>query len=318
MVAGMVEVLLGCLLFFVVAITGAMLAAHVSGKGSPFGESSPNILVKALVIDVLVAVVLICVGIGLGTARRWAWALTVAWSWVWLVVGAVSFVYVSLTARATQAAVAVNAKLPEGLTTFMWIVPIATSVLMYFVIPGALLALCQRESVRATCERRDPKIRWTDRCPLPVLPLSLIDAFSVSSAFSMSTCLPVFGIYVSGSAGVAVAVLMACLFAWLAWGTYRLKPAAWWGALVVVVVGTADGVFAFAAMDMSEMYKTMGITAELLESMRKAGLFDILSRYGPWLTLTSGLAALGYLMFLRRYFFRAKVPAPESALGSGS
>ncbi len=218
---------------------------------------------------------------------------------------------------ATQAAALEKPGCRRGFTTFLWIMPIAISVLMYFVIPGLLACPVPRESVRATCERRDPRSAGPTTVPCPCL-LSLLYAFSVISAFSMSACLPVFGVYLSGSAGVAVAVLIACLFAWVAWGTYRLQPAAWWGALVVVVVGTADGVFAFAAMDISEMYKKMGIAAEMLESMRKAGLFDILSRYGPWLSLTSGLAALGYLMFLRRYFFGAKVGAPESALGSGS
>ncbi len=69
MVAGMFEVLLGCLLFFVVAIMGATLAP-CRREGVALWDSSPNILIKALVMDVLMAVVLIWVGIGLGTAGR--------------------------------------------------------------------------------------------------------------------------------------------------------------------------------------------------------------------------------------------------------
>jgi hypothetical protein len=318
MVAGMFEVLLGCLLFFVVAVMGAMLAAAVNAKGSPFGQSRPTILVQALVMDVLIAVVLVWVGIGLGTARRWAWTLTVAFSWVWLAGGVVAFVYSILMAPATMAPLSDQAKLPPGFVTSMRIMSMAITACMYLVIPGALLALCHHESVRATCERRDPKIRWTDRCPLPVLALSLALAFSTTSLVSMSACLPVFGIYISGVAGVAVAVLIACLMAWLAWGTYRLQPVAWWGALVVAVVGTADSVVLYAAMDLSEMFKKMGLSAADTERVQKAGLFDGLSRYGPWLSVASGIGLVGYLIFLRRYFFGAKVPAPESAMGSGS
>jgi hypothetical protein len=310
MVAGMILVLLGCLLFFVVAMMGAMLAANAHAKGSPFGESSPGILVKALVLDVLIAVALIWVGIGLGTARRWAWTLTVAWSWVWIAMGAVSIVYVILTIPATQAAVAEKAGLPPGFTTLMSIVPILISAGLYFVLPAALLVLCQQESVRATCERRDPKLRWTDRCPLPVLAVSLMFAFSVSSLFSLATCLPVFGLYITGAAAVTAAVLIAGVFAWLAWGTYRLQPAAWWGALVVAVVGMADAVFTFAAMDVAVMYKEMGMSAEMVEAMQKAGLFATFSRYGPWLSLASGIGSLGYLIYLRRYFFRTPTPTP--------
>ena len=34
--------------------------------------------------------------------------------------------------------------------------------------------------MRATCLRRDPKARWTDRCPMPVLALSILTAWSAA------------------------------------------------------------------------------------------------------------------------------------------
>jgi hypothetical protein len=315
MVAGVLEILLGCLLFFVVATMGAVLAAYANGNGSAPGQLAPNILVKALMIDVLIAVAFVWVGVGLARAQRWAWALTVSASWVWLALGSVMFVHVILTVPATSAALTDKATMPPGFALLMRIVPIATSAFTYLVVPGVLLALCHHGSVRATCERRDPRTRWTDRCPLPVLALSLLFAFSMSSPFSMSDCLPVFGIYLSGAAGVAVAVLVACLMAWLAWGTYRRQPAAWWVALVVAVVGTADMFVMYAAMDLSEMYQKMGMPAEQIEPLQKAGLFALLSRYGPWLTLASGIGFLAYLAFVRRYFGSAEVPSPSVVTG---
>jgi hypothetical protein len=313
-VAGMIEVLLGSLFFLLVASMSVVLGSHAGVKGPEPAESTPTVLIHALVTDVLISVVFIWVGIGLCRARRWAWALTVAWSWVWIVMGVVSFTYVILGLPAISAAARDGAKATAGSEMLLWAVPIVTFVLMFFAIPGTLLALCHHESVRATCERRDPKTRWTDRCPLPVLAVSLLLTFSISSTFSTGGCLPVFGFYISGVAGVIVAALIAGLLAVLAWGIYRLRPAAWWGAAVAAVVVTADSVFMFAAMDLSDMYRRMGTSAELIEQMQKAGMFQMFSRYGPWLSLATGIGALGYLMFLRRYFFGARILAPSAQL----
>jgi hypothetical protein len=58
------------------------------------------------------------------------------------------------------------------------------------------------------------------------------------------------------------------------------------------------------------MYKKMGMPADQIELMQKAGVLDILSRWGPWLGVAGGIVWLGYLLFVRRYFFRGEVPAP--------
>ena len=45
---------------------------------------------------------------------------------------------------------------------------------IYVALPGLFLGLLHRESVRATCLRRDPTVTWTDRCPMPVLAMSIV------------------------------------------------------------------------------------------------------------------------------------------------
>ena len=50
--------------------------------------------------------------------------------------------------------------------------------------------------------------------------------------------MPLFGVFVSGAAGAAVILLLALVLAYLAWGTYRLRMAAWWGMLLLWIVGT--------------------------------------------------------------------------------
>jgi hypothetical protein len=100
---------------------------------------------------------------------------------------------------------------------------------IYVLLPGVFLVLCHRESVRATCQRRDPKTRWTDRCPMPVLALSIMMALSVlsiSSLVAYGCVMPLFGVFISGAVGAVVILLISLVLAYLVWGTYRLQMAA--------------------------------------------------------------------------------------------
>jgi hypothetical protein len=314
MVAGVFEIVLGCFCLLLATMMGGLLAAQGNLQPQPFHGPSFPALLLSVVIYLLAAIVFVCVGIGLARARRWAWALTVAWSWLWLVLGAVAVVSICLMGQGIWAAAAEQGKLPPQAATAMRITSTVVFACLYVGVPGLLLALCHHKSVRATCERRDAKTRWTDRCPLPVLALSLVFAFSFLSMFSMAAyrwTFPLFGSYVSGTTGAALVVLIAAALAYLAWGTYRLQPAAWWCALVLYVLGTANAVVMFAAMDLAEMYKKMGMPADQIELMQKAGVLDILSRWGPWMGVAGGIVWLGYLLFLRRYFFGSKVVSPS-------
>jgi hypothetical protein len=66
----------------------------------------------------------------------------------------------------------------------------------------------------------------------------------------------------------------------------------------------------FATMDLSEMYKKMGVPADQIELMQKAGILEMLTRWGPTLGVAGGIAWLGYLLFLRRYFVKSRGIAP--------
>ena len=233
MVAGVFEIVLGGFCLLLATMMGALLAAQGHLQLQPFQGPSLPALLSSVVIYLLAAVVFVCVGIGLARARRWAWAMTVAWSWVWLVLGAVAVVLICLMGQGIWAATAEKGKLPPQAASAMRIASTVVFTCAYVGVPGILLALCHHKSVRATCERRDAKTRWTDRCPLPVLALSLMFAFSFLSMFSLAAyrwTFPLFGSSVSGATGAALAVLIAVVLAYLAWGTYRLQPAAWWCA----------------------------------------------------------------------------------------
>jgi hypothetical protein len=309
MVLGIFQVLLGCLC---VLIALAMIFLYLVGPmaQAPQGQAmNRQVLISCMVVYSPLAVGFIWVGIGLIRARRWAWTLTVVLSWMWLIIGVFSFVtVVFFMGSSTWAAVAQQGKMPPEIVLTMRIVTSAVLACIYILLPGVFLVFGHHESVRVTCQRRDPKIRWTDRCPMPVLALSIIFALSIVSMASLVAyrcVIPLFGFFISGAAGAVGILLITLVLAYLAWGTYRLQRAAWWCTLLLAIVGTLNMAVTFSRTDLMQMYEKMGMPADQLEMIRKMGLVETMSQWGPWMTLASGAAWLGYLLYVRRYFVRS-------------
>jgi hypothetical protein len=308
MLLGIVQVLLGCLCGLL-AVMMVALSSLGPMAGAPQGQAMHSqMMVPAMVFYLPLAVAFIWLGIGLACARRWAWTLTVLLSWMWLIMGVVGSVMVVFFMGPMMASVAQQGKMPPEALMVMLIFLGAVMGCVYLLLPGVFLALCHGESVRATCQRRDPKIRWTDRCPMPVLALSImlvLSVVSMSSLVAYGCVMPLFGVLISGAAGAVVILLIALVLAYLAWGTYRLQMAAWWGTLLLGIVGALNAVVTFSRTDLMEMYEKMGMPADQLEMMRKTGLVESMSHWGPWMGLVGGAGALGYLLYVRRYFVRS-------------
>lgn len=312
-IAGVLEVMLGCLcglmalMMLVLSLAGPI--APPQGQAPPVPAASGPALIQAAIVYVVPAVAFLWIGIGLVGARRWAWTLTVVFSWTWLVIGVLSFFFfLCFMGQSAWAAIAAQSKAPPETITVMRIGASVAVFCIYILVPGVFLLLCHHASVRATCLRRDPQTRWTDRCPMPVLAPSILLALSVISMFSLAAynwTVPLFGGFISGAAGAAVVLLLAVVLAYLAWGTYRLQRAAWWGALLLGIVGTANMAITFSRNDLGQMYQKMGMPPDQLEMIRKMGMIDSMSRWGPWMGLAGGAFWLGYLLYIRRYFFRS-------------
>ena len=126
-----------------------------------------------------------------------------------------------------------------ALTTFF-------STLMFFVvIPGALVLFYSNKHVKATVERRDPHVRWTDKCPMPVLVMSI--ACACAAAFLASAEISVLvESYLSTKSLLGVVraqrfgdvPFLACtvLLGYVGWGAYRLSVRAWWCAVIAVIL----------------------------------------------------------------------------------
>jgi hypothetical protein len=260
-------------------------------------------IVAGVLLYILLAVWFISMGIGSIRARRWARALILVTSWLWLISGTGAFILVLLFMPDMYSQMADSGQIPqEALRTMKYVMTVFMLVI-YVIIPAALVLFYGSKNVKATCEFRDPVVRWTDRCPLPVLVVSLIFAvwaFSMLWMGAYGWVIPFFGVILSGPAGATVAMIVMLLLGYTAWGTYKLRIKAWWCSVLLIVVWAVSAGITFSRVSMWEFYERMNFPEQQIEMMKR---FDMPQSsamvlfFGLWV-----VGLLGYLLYTRRYF----------------
>lgn len=275
-VFGILEIIIG--LIYLVPMGALMLPAVT--------QAVPD-AVMAIAILAALAIVSIWLGIGTLMGRRWARALSLLVAWDWLAVGLLMLVY-SLFA-------------PDMSTGMLGVFIFITLVAAMFVF------FYGSKNVKATFEARDPHIRWTDKCPLPVLALSLAYGLTTLSALIgtyTNTPIPFFGTLLTGLASQVYYLLQLGLAAYLAWGTYNLTRNAWLMSVGLTVLFGASAVVSYSTIDMTTLYRAMNVPYDQIELMRQQGwgtdriafIFGVLS-----------ILWLGYLVYVKKYFTGASL-----------
>lgn len=299
LIFGILEIIMG--LICAMAVPFMALGMLMSPKPMPLWT-----VVPALALYALVAVGFIWLGIGSIQTRRWARALVLAVAWPWLLFGVIAMAVALGMMPTMYAQFAYDGKIPELAIVIMLLVMSVFMVLFYIVLPAAFVSFYQSKHVKATCERKDPKPRWTDRCPQPVLTLALVFAFAAYSSFWSAICGGMaftFGLFLRGWLGAAVGLGITVLCVGLAWGVYRLRMAAWWAALVLSLLLCVSAAVSSSAARWSEIYKEMGLSGDELASAEKFA--GSMQPFAGWWAILGGLAVASYLLAIRRYFVAA-------------
>jgi hypothetical protein len=255
-------------------------------------------------------------GIGSIMARRWARALILVSSWLWLICGVCGFAMMLAFLPNVYGKIEANGQMPKAAITAMKYTMMVFLAVFYVVIPGIFVLFYSGKNVKATCEHRDPRQRWTDKCPLPVLAVSLVSAFTVVSMFSMGIykwTIPFFGRVLSGTNGAIAVLVLALVLVYITWGTYKLDIKAWWCALLVYVGWSLSGIVTFSTVSMKELYERMGISGEYLNMIRRYNTLwesGMCIGLGFWIIIV-----LAYLIYVRRYFKGASLN--KSGEGTG-
>ena len=155
-----------------------------------------------------------------------------------------------------------------------------------------------------TCEVRDATPAWTDRCPLPVLGLSVCLALAawVALPTTLRPVVPLFGLLVTGLPGSLLVLVGAVVAVYLATSTYRLQPGGWWATTLALIALGASTVVTFAFVDPLEAFRAMGYPEEVLASWSGSPLAERPLIIGSTVVLT--LLSLVYMARVRRYFTR--------------
>jgi hypothetical protein len=312
-VFGIIEIMFGVFFALMVPLMLLSLLVTTAQNGSSAPPPHGSMMVPSLLFYVLLAVWFIWMGIGSVMARRWARALLLVTSWLWLISGIMGMVFIVLLLPNMYDQMGHSGQMPREVVTIVKYVTIGFTGIFYVIIPAGLVLFYGSKHVKATCERRDPRIRWTDRCPLPVLGLSLVAGLWAACMLLLGFlgwAIPFFGTIQSGMAGAGVALLAMVLLGYVAYGAYRLNIKAWWCAVLLIIAWGLSAGLTFSRLSLMDYYEKMNFPSEQLELMK-----PYTEAQQPWIVLFSVLwvaPALVYVLYTRRYFTRpASAPNPS-------
>jgi hypothetical protein len=302
-VFGILLIIGGSVLLLMVPMT--LLAVMVSGHLPHTEPLSLRAVLPGLLVILGESTALIWLGVGSILCRRWARALIliVAWLWLWIRITSLVSNAVMLPRILAHPGPGMPATSP-ALAEFTMIFALGFGTLINILFPGALILFFRSANVKATCEARDQKSRWTEKRPLPVLGLVLLLA---AGAAMMPTLVllghrivPFFGYYITGTAATATLLLASAIYAFAAYSAYKLKPFAWWLVVGFYAIITVSFAITFARSGLLPMYEGIGLPPGQILQLKQAGLLE-----GPWiLTLTAFnmLGFVGLLAYVKRFF----------------
>lgn len=300
-----------CALFVPLLLLAPTLAAKSPNAAPP---PTPAQMLPGIAFFVIMAVVLVWLGIGSIMLRRWARALLLVGAWSWLVVGVISlvamvFAWPHMTAAIEAAQPPGQAPLPAAARAIILGTMLGTVAVLYVILPGIWVLFYQSRHVKATCETRDAVVRWTDRCPLPVLAVSVWLAFSgaimLLLPFAYHGVLPFFGMFLTGPAGVTAELVLAAFWLYASWALYRLRISGWWIAFALSAIMMFSGVMTYMHHDLGEIFRAMGYSDQQAREYTRIGFRPAAM---SWLSAVVTVPVLCYLVFIRRFFRGQEAP----------
>jgi hypothetical protein len=284
-----------------------LLVSLVLVLPAPAGTTPPKMsdIAAALAIFAGTAIFFIWTGIGAMLARRWARALMLMTSWIWLIGGIITvismgFVLPQIFASLPQQG---GTSLPDDLKTTMIISIMAFYTVIFVLVPLIFLLFYRSQHVKATCEFRNPQPCWTDRCPLPVLAMSLA-AWMIAPLLCLSILkgspFPFFGMMLSGAAGNVLLLVVAVVWGYAAWGCYRLKMSSWWLLQILMVFHCVSVGITIQVLGVGKFYQALGMPPEQVDMLMSGPFASVavfmLMNFLTWATW------LWYLVWIRHHF----------------
>lgn len=307
---GVMGILFGC--FFLLSAPAAVLGQIAAANKAQAGLS-PALVLTSLFTPAMLAAALIWLGIGSIKARRWARAILLCLGWIGLCMGAASLPVVIMSLGSLEDMLQQQGQnVAPVVLTITKVVMVATTTVLYVVIPAALVLFYRSPHVKHTCEKLDPVERWTDRCPLPVIAICLLQAYGAFSMLTMmaqfGAAFPLAGFVVTGWPSWILWLGFVGFSLYAAWGFYHLRYRAWLIYTTVVMLLGISSVVTFLRIDLLDYYRMSGFPEWQINQIAASPLFR--RHMMVWLSLVGIILLGGYLAYLRRYFLAPR-PSPD-------
>jgi hypothetical protein len=306
-VFGILTICLGCL---TVLLVGFIFLGQAMAASTPQGATPFSLLLPAVVIYAGLAVALIWLGIGSILARRWARALLLIFSWSWLVGGALVMILMAFVMPSAMHAASDTAQ-AEGRPA-MPAAAIGVALAIAFIMDGVIFVVLpviwtffySSRHVKATCEWRDQRPRWTDACPLPVLAVCLWSLASVPtlliSVVTGHSVVPFFGLLLAGPPAAILYLVFSGLWLLASGLMYQLDVRGWWLVLLTILLFTVSSLITYSRHDIGELYRLMNFPEPQIDRIQRLGIFG--GNRFMWLSAAGCLPFIGYLLYIKRYF----------------
>ena len=245
----------------------------------------------------------IVMGLGSIKARRWARALFLVGAWMAIFFGTLALALILYVLPEVYGIMAVPDALSPAATLGMLYFAVFVLVLLQVVFPVIGIFFYGSPSVRATCERINPKPSWTDRHPLPLLAMAFVSAtgtLSIAVAGSVNYTVFFFGRIIDGLPGFAVVALISVACGYVGWGAFTRRMHVWWGAYGLVFLVSSSLMLTFSEMDMPTIYAHMGYSAAQIENLQRFYPFN--SAMLTYMACVWGIMACIYLLWVRDCF----------------
>ena len=302
-VVGILQVLLGS---FAVLAAPMMIIGMVMAKAHPDASRpmpSVEMMIPGIIMYLGIGTWLIWMGIGSIKARRWARSLIIVSSWIGLYAGLGGLIYMSLMMPDMTSDMANVEDITPAMAAVIKWAAIGFVALIGVIIPGTLILFYSRKKAKDTFEHRDPRIIWTDKCPLPILFLSALYAFGALSMINLgfnNWIMPFFGTILTGMAGAVVGIVTMLLLGYAAWGIYKLDIKAWWIAAWVTIAGALSMAITFSQVSLLEFFDKMGLPEQQVEMFNQAITNNEVAI--KVFFVAQLIVYFSFLLYMKRYF----------------
>ena len=308
---GIFQIILGSLCgLMTLLLIPLLLMQHFVASKMDMPENNAFSMLFSIGTYALLSASFIWVGVAAVKTRRWVPKVVLAINWPLLVLGAVALIPVGwIIPKFMEMSLAANgaagsARMMAGsIVTMVTVFVILMLIIVYIVIPGLHVLLFRGEAVQRTCDRYDPKPRWTDNLSTSVVGLTIWLGASGLSWFGMGAMGygAWFGYVPTGFMAAVLGCAAAAASFVLAVQVPKRTPAIWWGVVAFFALMFGGGFSTFLQMDLVEFYRKTGMIPEA--QIQLMGAF-----VGPITTFTRisiaalGAGTLGFLIYVKKYF----------------